>query len=163
MTDTPQNPNPGEPGPTPDPASSGPGPDAPKATAATALLDSIRDAFDDIAERAAPAVREVSARAAELTADVAGRAAPYARKAGDATADASSKLAERSKTWAAGVRAAIDEDAAKHESSGPAAWGEATTVTDAPAETTNASNGAATNGSAPSGEAPDPDAPSTDH
>jgi len=112
MTESSENPTPSEPTPSwgSDP---GAGADAPKATAATALLDSIRDAFDDIAIRATPAVREVGARAAELTAEVATKAAPYARKAGDATADASAKLAERSKSWADGVRAAMDADAVK--------------------------------------------------
>jgi hypothetical protein len=112
MTESSENPTPSEPTPAwgSDP---GDGPDAPKSTAATALLDSIRDAIDDIAIRATPAVREVGARAAELTADVATKAAPYARKAGDATADASAKLAERSKSWAAGVRAAMDAEGVK--------------------------------------------------
>ena len=77
------------------------------------LFESLRDAIDDLTVRATPAVREVSARAAELTAVAAAKAAPLARKAGDATADASGKLAERSRTWAAELRLTIagDEDA----------------------------------------------------
>jgi len=160
MTDTP---NPNDHDPTTGDSESGPASEGSKPTAATALLDSIRDAFDDIAVRATPAVREVSARAAELTADVAGRAAPYAKRAGDATADASAKLAERSKTWAAGVRAAMDEEAAKHpEGEGPASWGDAPTTTAGPApEATNGSNGAhGADGSAPADAG---DAPTTEH
>ena len=67
------------------------------------LLESLRDAIDDLTERATPTVREVSARAAELTAIAAdeGRR-PLAKKAGDATAEASGKLAERSRHWADG-------------------------------------------------------------
>ena len=49
--------------------------------AATAILDSIREAIDDLAERATPTVREFSARAAEFAAVTADRAAPLAKKA----------------------------------------------------------------------------------
>jgi len=68
------------------------------------LLDSLRDAVDDLAERAGPAVRDITARAAELTAAAATKAAPLAKKAGEATADASEKLAARSKAWASDHR-----------------------------------------------------------
>ena len=62
-----------------------------------------------------PTVREVSARAAELTAIAADKAAPLAKKAGDATADASGKLAERSRHWAEEVRGAMaGAEAAAH-------------------------------------------------
>jgi hypothetical protein len=77
---------------------------------ATAILESIRVAVDDLAERASPAVREFSARAAELTAVAADRAAPLVRRAGDVTSDASGKLAERSRTWAAEVRRTLPGD-----------------------------------------------------
>ena len=50
----------------------------------------------------------------------AAKAAPLAKKAGDATAGASDKLAERSKTWAAGVRAAMDAEAPKSTTEGVA-------------------------------------------
>ena len=76
-------------------------------TTATAILESIRVAVDDLADRASPTVREFGARAAEFTADAADKAAPYVRKAGDATAEASSKLASKSRSWAAEVRAAM--------------------------------------------------------
>jgi hypothetical protein len=56
---------------------------------------------------ATPTVREFSARAAEITASAADKAAPFARKAGEVTADASSKLADRSRHWAADVRASL--------------------------------------------------------
>ena len=69
--------------------------------AATSILESVREAVDDLAERAAPSVREFSARAAELAAIAADRAAPLAKRAGEVTADASGKLATRSRSWAA--------------------------------------------------------------
>ena len=69
------------------------------------MFDSLKIAAGDLAERAAPTVRELSARAAELTATAANKAAPFARKAGAATADASLKLAESARGWAADLRA----------------------------------------------------------
>jgi hypothetical protein len=135
-------------------------PETPKSSGTTALLDSIRDAFDDIAERATPAVREVSARAAELTAVAAAKAGPFAKKAGAATADASDKLADRSRSWAAGVRAAMDSEAPTSTSAdGATGWGD-TTITDAPPSApSNGSTGEASNGSNGSTG----DAPATDH
>ena len=80
------------------------------AATATAVLEQIRVAIDDIAERATPTVREFSARAAEFAATAADRAAPFAARAGEVTSEASSKLAERSRSWAAEVRASIPTD-----------------------------------------------------
>lgn len=77
------------------------------AATATAILESIREAVDDLAERATPTVREFSARTAEFAAEAAEKASPYLRRAGDATADASGKLATRSRSWAAEVRASM--------------------------------------------------------
>lgn len=97
-------------------------------SAAASLLESLREAIDDMTERATPTVREVSARVAELTAAAAAKAAPFAKKAGDATADASGKLAERSRTWAAEVRASMP-------GGGPdAPAGAEPTATEAPAD-----------------------------
>ena len=73
--------------------------------AATGILESLRDAVDELAERAAPSVREFSARAAEFAAIAADRAAPLAKRAGEVTADASGRLANLSRTWAADLRA----------------------------------------------------------
>jgi hypothetical protein len=74
---------------------------------ATSILDSVRDVVDELAERAAPTVREFSARAAELTAIAADKAAPFAKRAGEATADASGKLATKSREWASGLRSSV--------------------------------------------------------
>ena len=79
------------------------------ASAATAILESVREAVDDLAERATPTVREFSARAAEFAAVAADRAAPFARRAGEVTSDASAKLATRSRSWAADIRASLDD------------------------------------------------------
>ena len=75
--------------------------------AATGILESIREAVDDLAERATPTMRAFSARAAEFAATAADRAAPLAKRAGEATSDASGKLATKSRTWAADLRSSI--------------------------------------------------------
>jgi hypothetical protein len=74
---------------------------------ATSILESVRDVVDDLAERAGPTVRELSARAAELTAIAADRAAPLAKRAGEVTADASGKLASKSREWASELRTTV--------------------------------------------------------
>jgi hypothetical protein len=85
---------------------------------ATAILESIRDAVDDLAERATPTMREFSARAAELAAIAADRAAPIAKRAGDVTSDASGKLASKSRIWAADLRASMAPSDAAAPSAG---------------------------------------------
>lgn len=68
------------------------------------MLAQLQSMIDSLATLAAPVVRQVGAKAAELAAVAADRAGPLAHKAADATADASGKLAERSRTWAAELR-----------------------------------------------------------
>ncbi|MBA3234550.1 MAG: hypothetical protein H0T59_00985 [Chloroflexi bacterium] len=68
------------------------------------VLESLRDAIDDLAAMAGPAVRDISVRAAEAAAVAADRAAPLVRRVGDATAEASTKVADRSRTWASEQR-----------------------------------------------------------
>ncbi len=91
--------------------------------AATSILESVRDAVDELADRAAPSVREFSARAAELAAIAADKAAPLAKRAGEVTADATGKLATMSRSWAADLRAgtppAPGETAATEQAPGP--------------------------------------------
>ena len=74
---------------------------------ATSILESVREVVDELAERAAPTVREFSARAAELTAIAADKAAPFAKRAGEVTADASGKLATKSREWASELRSSV--------------------------------------------------------
>ena len=98
------------------------------------MFDSLKIAAGDLAERAGPTVRELSARAAELTATAANKAAPFARKAGAATAEASLKLAESARGWAADLRAK-EADAATDGDAATAA-GAATAVAEPPAPET---------------------------
>jgi len=68
------------------------------------MLAQLQSMIDSIATQAAPVVRQVGAKAAELAAVAADRAGPLAHRAADATADASVKIAERSRTLAADLR-----------------------------------------------------------
>ena len=106
---------------------------------ATAILESIRDAVDDLAERATPTVREFSARAAEMAADAADKAAPYVRRAGDVTADAGGKLATKSRSWAAEIRASMaDHDAGAPSTEGASPAADTPTPTPPPASDADA-------------------------
>lgn len=72
------------------------------------MVAQLQSMIDTLATQAAPVVRQVGAKAAELAAAAADRAGPFAHKAADATADASVKIAERSRTLAADLRRAAD-------------------------------------------------------
>jgi hypothetical protein len=93
-------------------ASSGPA-DAGNGAAAKAtdVLETLRDAVEDFAEKASPVVRQFSAKAAEVVATAADKAVPLAHKAGEVTADASGKLAVKSREWAAEVRESLGDTA----------------------------------------------------
>ena len=60
--------------------------------------------IDNVATHAAPAMRDVAAKAAELAAIAGEKAGPIARRAADATAEAGTKLAERGRVVAADLR-----------------------------------------------------------
>jgi hypothetical protein len=110
-------------------ASSGTGQESAGGTAGTAavqVLEQLRDAIDDLAERASPTVREYSARIAELAAFTADKTAPFLKRAGEATAEASGKLAERSRSWAADIRASQGTGGAGGASAATGAPGAAT-------------------------------------
>lgn len=68
------------------------------------MVAQLQSMIDTIATQAAPVVRQVGIKAAELAAAAADRAGPFAHKAADATADASVKIAERSRVIAADLR-----------------------------------------------------------
>jgi hypothetical protein len=84
-------------------------PNAPSGDAATGntaerMVAQLQSMIDSIATQAAPVVRQVGIKAAELAAAAADRAGPFAHKAAEATADASVKIAERSRVIAADLR-----------------------------------------------------------
>jgi hypothetical protein len=68
------------------------------------MISQLQSMIDSIATQAAPVVRQVGIKAAELAAAAADRAGPIAHKAADVTADASVKIAERSRVLAADLR-----------------------------------------------------------
>jgi hypothetical protein len=72
------------------------------------MVGQLQSMIDTLATQAAPVVRQIGAKAAELAAVAADRAGPLAHKAADATADASERLAEKSRTWAADLRNRVD-------------------------------------------------------
>jgi hypothetical protein len=80
------------------------------AAKATDVLETIREAVEDFAEKATPVVRQFSAKAAEVVATAADKAVPLAQKAGEVTADASGKLAVKSRSWAADVRESLSDN-----------------------------------------------------
>jgi hypothetical protein len=80
------------------------------ASKATDVLEQLREAVEDFAEKATPVVRQFSAKAAEVVATAADKAVPLAHKAGEVTADASGKLAVKSRSWAADVRESLSSN-----------------------------------------------------
>ena len=72
-------------------------------------LSQLQSMIDNITTSAAPVVREIGAKAAELAALAGEKAGPFAHRAADATAQAGVKVAERGREVAAELR----RDAAK--------------------------------------------------
>jgi hypothetical protein len=72
-------------------------------------LGQLQSMIDNITTSAAPVVREIGAKAAELAALAGEKAGPFAHRAADATAQAGVKVAERGREVAAELR----RDAAK--------------------------------------------------
>lgn len=64
----------------------------------------LQSMIDNLATNAAPVVREIGAKAAELAALAGEKAGPFAQRAADATAHAGSKVAERGRVVAAELR-----------------------------------------------------------
>ena len=77
------------------------------AAKATDVIESIREAVEEFAEKAAPVVRQFSVKAADAVATAADKAVPLAHRAGDVAADASGRLAEKSRAWAAETRESL--------------------------------------------------------
>ena len=67
-------------------------------------MSQLQSMIDNLATNAAPVVREIGAKAAELAALAGEKAGPIAHKAADVTATAGSKVAERGREMAAELR-----------------------------------------------------------
>lgn len=68
-------------------------------------LGQLQGMIDNVATQAAPVLRQIAAKAAELAATAGDKAGPIAHKAADATEAAGQKLAERGRGVAADLRA----------------------------------------------------------
>jgi hypothetical protein len=79
----------------------------------------LQSMIDNLATNAAPVVREIGAKAAELAALAGEKAGPIAHRAADVTATAGTKMAERGREVAAELR----RDAARNGDSGTAGNG----------------------------------------
>jgi len=96
----------------------------PKSAAATGRewLTQLQTMIDKAATQAAPVMREVAAKAAELAAVAGEKAGPVAARAAELTAEAGHKIAERSRDIATEIRrdqAARGERTATDESDEP--------------------------------------------
>jgi hypothetical protein len=78
--------------------------DPARTAAAREWMTQLQAMIDNVATHAAPAMRDVAAKAAELAAIAGEKAGPIARRAADATAEAGTKLAERGRVVAADLR-----------------------------------------------------------
>jgi len=78
--------------------------DKPKVPAGREMLIQLQQMIDTIAYQAAPVVREVGAKAAELAAAAGSKAGPIAHKAADATEQFGQRVAARSSAMAADLR-----------------------------------------------------------
>ena len=75
-------------------------------------LTQLQSMIENITEQAGPALREISAKAAELAAVAGEKAGPAATRAAEITAEAGTKLAEKSRDLAAEIRRDIAARAA---------------------------------------------------
>jgi hypothetical protein len=73
-------------------------------SAAREWMSQLQSMIDNLATTAAPVIREIGAKAAELAALAGEKAGPIAHKAADVTASAGSKVAERGREMAADLR-----------------------------------------------------------
>lgn len=73
-------------------------------TTAREWMTQLQAMIDNVATHAAPVMREIGAKAAELAAIAGEKAGPFAQRAAEVTAEAGTKLAERGREVAAELR-----------------------------------------------------------
>lgn len=73
-------------------------------TSGRVWLDQLQSMIDDLATQAAPVVRQIGVKAAELAVLAGEKAGPIAHRAADATETAGIRLAERSRSFAEDLR-----------------------------------------------------------
>jgi hypothetical protein len=94
-----------------------------EATRGREWLAQLQSMIDDLATQAAPTIRQVGAKAAELAAVAGDKAGPFAQRAAEITGDAGQKLAERSRHLAEELRRDLpgDEATSAHPADAPTA------------------------------------------
>jgi hypothetical protein len=80
------------------------GSDTGRGAAGREWVSQLQSMIDNLATNAAPVVREIGAKAAELAALAGEKAGPFAHRAADVTATAGTKVAERGREVAAELR-----------------------------------------------------------
>ena len=83
--------------------------DGPKTAAGREMLVQLQQMIDNVATQAAPVLRDVAAKAAELAAVAGQKAGPLAYKAAEVTENLGQKVSARSKDFAAEMRRAPDD------------------------------------------------------
>lgn len=96
-------------------------------------MTQLQTMIDGVTTAAAPHVREIAAKAAELAAKAGDAAGPFAKRAAEATSDVGQKVAAKSRDFAADMRRVIETDGHVAETT---ASPEATTPVVEPAEPT---------------------------
>jgi hypothetical protein len=91
--------------------SAGNGGETGRGAAGREWLTQLQSMIDNLATTAAPVIREIGAKAAELAALAGEKAGPIAHRAADATATAGTKVAERGREVAAELRRDAARDA----------------------------------------------------
>lgn len=86
------------------------GAENPRAPAGREMLIQLQQMIDTIALQAAPVVREVGAKAAELAAIAGEKAGPLAYRAAGVTQQLGQRVAARSKTMAADLRRSAEDE-----------------------------------------------------
>jgi hypothetical protein len=80
------------------------GSEGPGSSTGREWMNQLQSMIDQVATQAAPVVREIGAKAAELAAVAGEKAGPFAHRAADVTAVAGTKMAERGRVLAAELR-----------------------------------------------------------
>jgi hypothetical protein len=89
--------------------------DKPRAPAGREMLIQLQQMIDTVSYQAAPVIRDVAAKAAELAAVAGAKAGPLAYKAAEVTDQFGQKVAERSRAMASDLRRSTDDESASPE------------------------------------------------
>jgi hypothetical protein len=100
--------------------------DSGRSATAREWMSQLQAMIDNLATNAAPVVREIGAKAAELAALAGEKAGPIAHKAADVTASAGSKVAERGREVAAELRRDAGRNGDTHDATSTSTGGTST-------------------------------------